>query len=357
MKLFNRKPKFVYEFSDINNFFDREIKDFNALVTLLEDENYRLNAEGGSSQVTITKINAKKDIIIYSQSFSLPCPEDTDFDSMCQLFLSKKPVSETSQKFVNLPKFDSPSSSMEKENLLEVLVEEPLKEVEKELDPLNEPQNEVTEPITSIEIESSVVDTDDEQVVSEFKANTEALAMPARSFDDEVSGLIETFNQEMQATLADFVSKEKAKIEDEITRLDKRAEIDKRVTDEFEKQEVAEKNSISEAISIARKNAIDEENRRHDKALIEINSSFDNELSDKLDKLKESYQIKIKETISMQYAKETEILSQIFQGKSAELSVRQQSLNQGLQEKFTSSLNQFNKTHQSVISQLKTFHE
>ena len=97
MKLFNRKPKFVYEFSDINNFFDREIKDFNALVTLLEDENYRLNAEGGSSQVTITKINAKKDIIIYSQSFSLPCPEDTDFDSMCQLFLSKIPVSETSQ--------------------------------------------------------------------------------------------------------------------------------------------------------------------------------------------------------------------------------------------------------------------
>lgn len=355
MKLFNRQPKFVYEFSDIDNFFDREIKNFNALVTLLEDENYRINAEGGTSHVTITKINARNDTIIFSQSFSLPCPEDTDFDSMCQSFMSKKPLPEMPPKDFKQLKADEPTP--QSENTDDELPEESTLEVLQEIVNDDEPLSDEIESIILPEVETNSDNSDDEQLISEFQTHTEDISLPASSFDDEVSGLIDTFNQEMKSILADFVQKEKVKIADEISRLDKRSEIDKRITDEFEKQESTEKSLIAEAISTNREKAIEAENLRHDEALIEINNSFDNELSDKLTSLKDSYRIKIKDSISKQYAKETEVLSKIFQGKSAELSVRQKALNQGLQEKFTSSLNRFNETHQTVISQLKTFQE
>ncbi len=353
MKLFNRSPKFVYEFNDTDNFFDREVKNFNELITLLEDENFRLIQEGGSSHVTITKINVKKDIVIHSQTFSLPYEESTDFDGLCKSFLAKKPVNSD----ISVDVLEEKTETSSKQDLpTEVPVLEEKQEVSVSDEIASIDPDEIVKPSLEVEqvLETTISDSDD-QALSEFKLNTEEVTIPLNSSDDEVSLLIEKFNQEMKSILSDFAEKEKLKISEEISQLDKRSEISKRVTDEFERLESDETAIITEGISIAKNNAIDEENRRHEEALKEIEDSFDDDLSTQLITLKASYRAKIDEAIASQYDKETEILSKIFQGKSAELSVKQKTLNQGLENRFSDSLSQFNETHQTVISQLETF--
>jgi hypothetical protein len=89
----NRAPKYIFKFSKSINFFEREVKDVDELVNLIEDENYRLLREVETATVIVTKIKVKTNEILFSQEFSLPRTEKVDWVRECEGFYTKKPIS------------------------------------------------------------------------------------------------------------------------------------------------------------------------------------------------------------------------------------------------------------------------
>lgn len=89
----NRAPKYIFKFSKSINFFEREVKDVDELVNLIEDENYRLLREVETATVIVTKIKVKTNEVLFSQEFSLPRTEKVDWVRECEGFYTKKPIS------------------------------------------------------------------------------------------------------------------------------------------------------------------------------------------------------------------------------------------------------------------------
>ncbi|GAB2022657.1 hypothetical protein RyT2_17310 [Pseudolactococcus yaeyamensis] len=397
MSLFNRTPKFRYEFSKTVNFIDREVTNYNGLITLLEDENYRLNQEGSQAEVTITKIRNKTGIIIHDQHLSLPYPDGTDFDDLCEWFARSQPirravVSEppigvarvvqstekncwscdyelglSAQFCSNCGKAQTEEARAEQDPVVEDVVtvkiqeETPREQVISAPAPIVTASSDVAFPEIEVNDDvptprESVFETSPESVEEQHSVDlfvSQEFEKDLAQYDDsEVGELLDSFKDEVKKVLSAYMVKEKTKIDREVSELDKRAEIPERVTHKYQAQEETDKKQAKEVISRERAAAISEENRRHQAALQEIDETFNQSLEQKLSELTSSYRLKIEETIATLHAQETEILAKILQGKTAELSVRQKALNQGLQDNFISSLTDFNQTQSDVIREL-----
>lgn len=92
MRLFNRKPKFVYEFSGVDSFHEKEIVDPHELVKHMIDEDNRFRCDYLEGSITVSKVkNDKKGQIYYAERFDLPQDEGFDWLAALSSFFVKKP--------------------------------------------------------------------------------------------------------------------------------------------------------------------------------------------------------------------------------------------------------------------------
>lgn len=91
MRLFNRKPKFVYEFSGCDSFHKKEIADPHELVKHMIDEDNRFRSDYLEGSVTVSKMkNDKRGQIYYAERFDLPQDEGFDWLTALSHFFVKK---------------------------------------------------------------------------------------------------------------------------------------------------------------------------------------------------------------------------------------------------------------------------
>lgn len=69
--------------------------------------------------------------------------------------------------------------------------------------------------------------------------------------------------------------------------------------------------------------------------------------------IKAQYAQKITEKIQEEYDTQTQALSNILQGKTDELKLRQRELNEGLKVNFSQAIDQFNHAHEEVIQNVE----
>lgn len=92
MRLFNRKPKFLYEFSGVDSFHEKEIVDPHELVKHMIDEDNRFRCDYLEGSITVSKVkNDKKGQIYYAERFDLPQDEGFDWLAALSSFFVKKP--------------------------------------------------------------------------------------------------------------------------------------------------------------------------------------------------------------------------------------------------------------------------
>jgi hypothetical protein len=92
MRLFNRKPKFLYEFLGVDSFHEKEIVDPHELVNHMIDEDNRFRRDYLEGSITVSKVkNDKKGQIYYAERFDLPQDEGFDWLAALSSFFVKKP--------------------------------------------------------------------------------------------------------------------------------------------------------------------------------------------------------------------------------------------------------------------------
>ncbi|MGM0220072.1 hypothetical protein [Enterococcus sp. AZ126] len=92
MRLFNRKPKFLYEFSGVDSFHEKEIVDPHELVNHMIDEDNRFRRDYLEGSITVSKVkNDKNGQIYYAERFDLPQDEGFDWLAALSSFFVKKP--------------------------------------------------------------------------------------------------------------------------------------------------------------------------------------------------------------------------------------------------------------------------
>lgn len=108
---FNKKPKFIYQFSGCATFEEKEICNPYDLIKHIQEENYRFKNDYYEGDLIITKIrNNKKGQVYYAQRIHLPQGEDVDWVEELTNFFTKKPVAYEMEELIE-PKATKKSTS------------------------------------------------------------------------------------------------------------------------------------------------------------------------------------------------------------------------------------------------------
>ncbi|ENZ9221952.1 hypothetical protein ACHCPG_002675, partial [Enterococcus hirae] len=170
--------------------------------------------------------------------------------------------------------------------------------------------------------------------------------------DQSISEVLDMVKVEFGSRLELLIKKEKEKIQEEIKRLDERSEIPKKVTQKIDIEKNAAIEIEEKNLEINRLSALEEENKRHDQKIAEIEKEYATNRLIRLETIKTEYEEKCNTLISQEYKKQTEQLEKILQGKKEELALRQKVLNDGLKNNFAKVLETFNADHDEVIKNI-----
>lgn len=242
------------------------------------------------------------------------------------------------------------TEEIEQENVEELLRK--LKQQEEEIQKLKTDKQpmETNDPVENTDIEVAK-----ERIVSETLTDTAKLPENITTTDTEdqsISEVLDMVKVEFGSRLELLIKKEKEKIQDEIKRLDERSEIPVKVTKKIDIEKNAAIEIEEKNLEINRLSALEEENKRHDQKIAEIEKEYATNRLIRLEAIKTEYEEKCNTLISQEYKKQTEQLEKILQGKKEELALRQKVLNDGLKNNFAKVLETFNADHDEVIKNI-----
>ena len=184
------------------------------------------------------------------------------------------------------------------------------------------------------------------------KSVTETLANDLPS-DFAVSSILMAVKEKVDQTMKSFIDQETAKMNQEIKELDQRDRIAPTIKEFYSKEETAALQKAEEESNKAKAAAIAEEESRHQQELVNIANRFEIEHESQVEAIKSQYAQKITEKIKEEYDTQTQALSNILQGKTDELKLRQRELNEGLKANFSQAIDQFNHAHEEVIQNVE----
>ncbi|EZP89839.1 hypothetical protein Z973_10525 [Enterococcus faecium VRE1044] len=244
------------------------------------------------------------------------------------------------------------TEEIEQENVEELLRK--LKQQEEEIQKLKTDKQPMASKINS-SAENIDIELEKERIDSETLIDT---AKPPENItttdteDQSISEVLDMVKVEFGSRLELLIKKEKEKIQEEIKRLDERSEIPKKVTQKIDIEKNAAIEIEEKNLEINRLSALEEENKRHDQKIAEIEKEYATNRLMRLEAIKTEYEVKCNTLISQEYKKQTEQLEKILQGKKEELALRQKVLNDGLKNNFAKVLETFNADHDEVIKNI-----
>ncbi len=392
--LFFSKPEEVYEFKFVHGIMLDEISSTLDFVNFIDSENARLESLGQTGSMVaikyLDKRNKKK--MIYAQRIHLPVAPEVDMDEFLNNFYSSKPIafdesiltippvteekvetpnptemtankpgitpSEESVKVIEKPVY-SPQSAMQEE------IERQRAEIEELKQLLLKQQAEtVVEDSTSRKVENStsrkveqsattpkeVLDeTTKEDSVSSKETTTSIDLSDEMIMDTDVEEVLDLVKSSYQEKVQNYLEEERQKILVEIKELDQRDKIEAQVTEKLSKQKYIDLQVMQKELAADLEKQIEEENRRHQEALKQLELTHKKTQAAKEVEIEEAYKEKISQSIQKEYEVQTEQLERILQGKTDELQLRQKEMNKGLKADFEKILQTFNQGHESVI--------
>ncbi|MBO1138038.1 hypothetical protein [Enterococcus faecalis] len=213
---------------------------------------------------------------------------------------------------------------------------------EKQAVSIKEQATPLVEPKSSTLIEKPLVST--EPVVSSISSQLTTQSVPE---------LLATLSQEMREKLEILLQEERRVMEEEIRQLDKRSEIRPNVQKQIE-QERSVALQVEEQRLTAEKQALCQaEQERHEKRLAEIEAQVEAEKQQRFSEIKQHLEEKETQLIAQTYAQQTAALERMLQERKDALSLRQQEVNEGLNQQVTQILATFNTKYNEVIAQLE----
>lgn len=204
----------------------------------------------------------------------------------------------------------------------------------------------IVDPKSQYMLEQKKSEEDIEKSVSKALVND----LPS---DFAVSSILMAVKEKVDQTMKSFIDQETAKMNQEIKELDQRDRIAPTIKEFYSKEETAALQKAEEESNKAKAAAIAEEESRHQQELINIANRFESEHESQVEAIKAQYAQKITEKIQEEYDTQTQALSNILQGKTDELKLRQRELNEGLKVNFSQAIDQFNHAHEEVIQNVE----
>ncbi|CAI3523548.1 hypothetical protein CIRMBP1286_02298 [Enterococcus cecorum] len=391
--LFFSKTEEVYEFKFVHGIMLDEISSTLDFVNFIDSENARLESLGQTGSMVaikyLEKRNKKK--MIYAQRIHLPVAPEVDMDEFLNNFYSSKPIAfdesiltippvteekvetpnptemtankpgitpyEESVKMIEKPVY-SPQSAMQEE------IERQRAEIEELKQLLLKQQAEtVVEDSTSGKVEvqpeeqsettqkEALDETTKEDSVSiSSKETTTSIDLSDEMImDTDVEEVLDLVKSSYQEKVQNYLEEERQKNLAEIKELDQRDKIEAQVTEKLSKQKYIDLQVMQKELAADLEKQIEEENRRHQEALKQLELTHKKTQAAKEVEIEESYKEKISQSIQKEYEVQTEQLERILQGKTDELQLRQKEMNKGLKADFEKILQTFNQGHESVI--------
>ncbi|MCJ0538690.1 hypothetical protein [Enterococcus cecorum] len=400
--LFFSKPEEVYEFKFVQGIMLDDVSSTLDFVNFVDSENARLESLGQTGSMVaikyLEKRNKKK--MIYAQRIHLPVAAEVDIDEFLNNFYSMKPIafdesilttplvteekiemkskpiemttnkanvtpSEEKVKVIEKPVY-SPQSALQEE------IERQRAEIEELKQLLLKQQSEtVVEDSTSgkvenstsrkVEVQSSeesettqkeVLDetTKEDSVSLSNKETTTSIDLSDEMImDTDVEEVLDLVKSSYQEKVQNYLEEERQKILVEIKELDQRDKIEAQVTEKLNKQKNIDLKVMQKELAADLEKQIEEENRRHQEALKQLELTHKKTQAAKEVEIEEAYRDKITQTIQKEYETQTIQLERILQGKAEELQLRQKEMNKGLKADFEKILQTFNQGHESVI--------
>lgn len=390
------RQKFTFTISQGKNIDDNTFNDPGNLVNWAEEENIRIEAQGEKDQVLIVQKN-DKGVILYAQRIEFPLDASVDIDDLLENFYTKKPLEFDKGILEATPEeqiiTDNEPPEMP-EDMKELLKNSQEKVEEKDLEeyaPASEfhalkdmfleqqkevatlkAHTEVNKPISMSQlskIQAEEFQSENEDVIiadpkSQYileqkkseedieKSVSEALVNDLPS-DFAVNSILMAVKEKVDQNMKSFIDQETAKMNQEIKELDQRDRIAPTIKEFYSKKETAALQKAEEESNKAKAVAIAEEESRHQQELINIANRFESEHESQVEAIKVQYAQKITEKIQEEYDTQTQALSNILQGKTDELKLRQHELNEGLKVNFSQAIDQFNHAHEEVIQNVE----
>ncbi|HIB1912256.1 TPA: hypothetical protein ACWWCV_002751 [Enterococcus faecium] len=392
-----KKAIYRFDLDASDNIQLKIISDATSLTSYVIGVNNDLFAKDTKGWLLIekSKVTKKGDQKLYGLKLDLPILEENSyFDELLFPFHTKKPIEYDQSVFlvdkneIELEDIDNEEPVMteemkrlvekgstnitpsvetadfdEEENINEESTEEIEQEnVEELLRKLKQQEEEIQklktdkQPMeTNDPVENTDIEVAKERIVSETQTDTAKLPESIITTDTEdqsISEVLDMVKVEFGSRLELLIKKEKEKIQDEIKRLDERSEIPVKVTQKIDIEKNAAIEIEEKNLEINRLSALEEENKRHDQKIAEIEKEYATNRLMRLEAIKTEYEEKCNTLISQEYKKQTEQLEKILQGKKEELALRQKVLNDGLKNNFAKVLETFNADHDEVIKNI-----
>ncbi|MDT6349316.1 hypothetical protein NNL84_06830 [Enterococcus faecium] len=392
-----KKAIYRFDLDASDNIQLKTISDATSLTSYVIGVNNDLFAKDTKGWLLIekSKVTKKGDQKLYGLKLDLPILEENSyFDELLFPFHTKKPIEYDQSVFlvdkneIQLEAIDNEEPVMteemkrlvekgstkitpsvetadfdEEENINEESTEEIEQEnVEELLRKLKQQEEEIQklktdkQPMeTNDPVENTDIEVAKERIVSETLTDTAKLPESITTTDTEdqsISEVLDMVKVEFGSRLELLIKKEKEKIQDEIKRLDERSEIPVKVTQKIDIEKNAAIEIEEKNLEINRLSALEEENKRHDQKIAEIEKEYATNRLMRLEAIKTEYEEKCNTLISQEYKKQTEQLEKILQGKKEELALRQKVLNDGLKNNFAKVLETFNADHDEVIKNI-----
>ncbi|HAQ2133617.1 TPA: hypothetical protein IXR49_000981 [Enterococcus faecium] len=392
-----KKAIYRFDLDASDNIQLKTISDATSLTSYVIGVNNDLFAKDTKGWLLIekSKVTKKGDQKLYGLKLDLPILEENSyFDELLFPFHTKKPIEYDQSVFlvdkneIELEDIDNEEPVMteemkrlvekgstnitpsvetadfdEEENINEESTEEIEQEnVEELLRKLKQQEEEIQklktdkQPMeTNDPVENTDIEVAKERIVSETQTDTAKLPESIITTDTEdqsISEVLDMVKVEFGSRLELLIKKEKEKIQDEIKRLDERSEIPVKVTQKIDIEKNAAIEIEEKNLEINRLSALEEENKRHDQKIAEIEKEYATNRLMRLEAIKTEYEEKCNTLISQEYKKQTEQLEKILQGKKEELALRQKVLNDGLKNNFAKVLETFNADHDEVIKNI-----
>ncbi|MGL9971863.1 hypothetical protein [Enterococcus sp. DIV1420a] len=408
---FNRKPKFIYQFSGCAAFEEKEICDPYDLIKHIQEENYRFKNDYYEGDLLITKIrNNKKGHVYYAQRIHLPQGEDVDWLEELTNFFTKKPLAYEVEELME-PKATQKSTS-ETSSTRPDQSPYTLADFEADLGTSSEAVTQEEVPILPTEQSQKVTAEQDLVTLtkSEFEALKQAMARqqtlveelrsemaqwqqntnendrgpslpPIIEAENEgeqrkepiaepivdslqtfsyeasndqgvqtvLSSTKETFNQ----ALTDFITHETEKIQAEIQQLDQRDQIENTVAQRIDKEQKEQLTQLKQRLSATKEQELQAEQSRHEERIQAIEQTYQTQLAEQSTTLQDNFNQQKETAIKEEYEEQTKQLARILQGKMDELQLRQNAMNVGLEANFKAALANFNREHRQVIEEVE----
>ncbi|HBI2075876.1 TPA: hypothetical protein I0H43_RS03145 [Enterococcus faecalis] len=224
---------------------------------------------------------------------------------------------------------------------------------EKQVVPIEEQLTSFDEQVVPIPIEEPQGST--EPVVSSVSFDVPQMAfISSKMTTQSVSELLATLCQEMRGKLDILLQEERYVMEEEIRQLDKRSEIRPTIQRQMEQERTQAFQVEEQRLAVEKQALCQVEQERHKKRMAEIEAEIEAEKQQCFAEIKQRLEEKEIQLIEQSYAQQTEELDRTLQERKEAFFLRQQEVNEGLNQQLTQILASFNTKHNEIIAQLET---